>query len=198
MGEIAILRRMKHDNICPLLGVFASDDEFRKHGLVMEWMQHGNVLFYFESNGWSERLAIQFVGAASSVMPRCFPLNCRRFWISSAGLRTCRAQWLPMATYTWLVVSLFDHVSLMTFLRRQGNVLVDNQLRARLVDFGLSNFVDTNEGSCSSAVSGAKRCAAPEIFKPELINRASPRHTPASDMYSFGQVAWHVSQKAAP
>ena len=74
-------------------------------------------------------------------------------------------------------------------------MLVDNRLRARLVDFGRANFADTHDNSGSSAVPGADRCAAPEILKPSLIERASPRHTPASDMYSFGQVAWQVSQK---
>ncbi|EKM49666.1 uncharacterized protein PHACADRAFT_154165 [Phanerochaete carnosa HHB-10118-sp] len=71
------------------------------------------------------------------------------------------------------------------------NILVDVARDVRLADFGLSNFSDAAL-SCSSAQPGATRCMAPEIFDPDRFRLPRAQHTPASDMYSFGQTTWQV------
>ncbi|EKM49658.1 uncharacterized protein PHACADRAFT_49593, partial [Phanerochaete carnosa HHB-10118-sp] len=72
-----------------------------------------------------------------------------------------------------------------------GNILVDAARDIRLADFGLANFSDSSV-SCSSAQPGATRCMAPEIFDPARFKLSRAQHTPASDMYSFGQVSWQI------
>ncbi|EKM49619.1 uncharacterized protein PHACADRAFT_60952, partial [Phanerochaete carnosa HHB-10118-sp] len=72
-----------------------------------------------------------------------------------------------------------------------GRILVDVARDVRLADFGLANFADSAM-SCSSALPGATRCMAPEIIDPTLFQLQRVRHTPASDMYSFGQVSWQI------
>ena len=82
----------------------------------------------------------------------------------------------------------------------QMNVLVDETRCVRLTDFGLANFADAG-ASAGTIMAGAARYMAPEILGPDLVQPAENqdnlpaggiRHTSASDMFSFGQVAWHV------
>lgn len=75
----------------------------------------------------------------------------------------------------------------------QGNILIDDDSHVKLVDFGLSNFVDVGDGY-SSGVRGAKRCSAPEIILPDRYQIKHVHHTDFSDMYSFGQVFWQASE----
>ncbi|EKM51404.1 uncharacterized protein PHACADRAFT_129332, partial [Phanerochaete carnosa HHB-10118-sp] len=72
-----------------------------------------------------------------------------------------------------------------------GNILIDAAGAVRLADFGLANFSDAGM-SCSSARAGATRYMAPEILDPDRTLLSPIHHTPASDMYSFGQVSWHI------
>ncbi|EKM49675.1 uncharacterized protein PHACADRAFT_188727 [Phanerochaete carnosa HHB-10118-sp] len=72
-----------------------------------------------------------------------------------------------------------------------GNIPVDAARDVRLADFGLANFSDSST-SCSSAQPGAMRCMAPEILDPTRFRLPRTQHTPASDMYSFGQVSWQI------
>ncbi|GJE91835.1 BTB/POZ domain-containing protein [Phanerochaete sordida] len=72
-----------------------------------------------------------------------------------------------------------------------GNILVDADKNIHLADFGLANFADAAM-SCSSAQPGATRCMAPEIFDPVRFRLPRVQHTPASDVYSFGQVSWQI------
>lgn len=69
--------------------------------------------------------------------------------------------------------------------------MVDARRKVQLADFGLANFADA-AASCSTAQPGATRYMAPEIFDPKRFHILQRRHTPASDMYSFGQIAWQV------
>lgn len=81
----------------------------------------------------------------------------------------------------------------------QLNVLVDSSERARLADFQLANFVDADVSAGTTTVSAA-RYTAPEILRSRLVqpteapnnDPVATEYTPASDMFSFGQVAWHV------
>ncbi|KAH8083311.1 kinase-like domain-containing protein [Cristinia sonorae] len=66
---------------------------------------------------------------------------------------------------------------------RGANILVDDNGRIRLADFGMSVIAESTGNS--SACGGAKRWLSPELINPEQFNMTSSCPTYASDIYSF-------------
>ena len=56
----------------------------------------------------------------------------------------------------------------------------------------MSDFVDSLKSDGGSTLVGTPRHIAPEILLPDSGGNTKERHTGASDMYAFGQVAWQV------
>ena len=78
-------------------------------------------------------------------------------------------------------------------LERKENILIDDACHVRLADFGLANFADASGLTAAfSPRGGAIRFRAPEILEPSLVERDFICHTPESDIYSAGQLAWEV------
>ena len=64
-------------------------------------------------------------------------------------------------------------------------MLLDNAYHAKIADFGLSKLkVKTSTTTQNDKALGTVRWMAPELFE----RRA--KHTPASDVYSYGMVMW--------
>lgn len=63
----------------------------------------------------------------------------------------------------------------------QANILISDDFRIQLGDFGLSRFEDASSASASSYTGGAARWLAPELLR-------GSRPTYASDIYAFGCV----------
>lgn len=74
------------------------------------------------------------------------------------------------------------------------NVLLDNQLQAKLCDFGLSRLKqETNAASSrSKAVVGTLAWMAPELFKRHV------KYTKHADIYSFGMILWEIASRKLP
>lgn len=83
----------------------------------------------------------------------------------------------------------------------QANILIDDDGRARLVDFGLSSIKAQFAGTSywTSTAGGAIRWRAPELLPPWPMEEGSdlndfvPNLTVACDIFSFGCVMLHVS-----
>lgn len=79
---------------------------------------------------------------------------------------------------------------------QQGNILIDDQNRAVLADFGRSKKIE-NRGYTTNLFVGAARYMAPEFFpgfnsegvEPENFNS---KYTMASDIYSFAMICFEV------
>jgi serine/threonine protein kinase len=80
---------------------------------------------------------------------------------------------------------------------RGRNVLVDDDGRARLTDFGLSGFIDATMPN--SSFGGSVAWMSPEQLFPSRygIDFPYPKHS-AADMYSFGSVCVEVSLRMLP
>ncbi|GJE91851.1 kinase-like protein [Phanerochaete sordida] len=78
-----------------------------------------------------------------------------------------------------------------------GNILLDGAGDVRLTDFGRGNLSDAGQ-SRSTAQTGAIRYMAPEVLFPDSYKLSQVRHTPPSDMYSFGQLAWQIYTRQMP
>ncbi len=68
----------------------------------------------------------------------------------------------------------------------QENVLLDDDEKAHLTDFGLAVFEKETSKQQGSQRGDNDRWMAPELLAPELFNTESFRPTPSSDVYSFG------------
>lgn len=71
--------------------------------------------------------------------------------------------------------------------------MIDDGDNVLLTDFGISNFADSTTTSVSLTMTGAVRWMAPEVLKAEQSGEAI-RHTPASDVFSFGMCVLHVGR----
>jgi len=79
-----------------------------------------------------------------------------------------------------------------------GNILVDENVHVRLVDFGLSVFTGTDDSSPNDRAEGAVRYMPPEILRPSRFTGEGEKNTTASDIYSFGMVCWRIYTGLAP
>jgi serine/threonine protein kinase len=75
----------------------------------------------------------------------------------------------------------------------QANILIDDNGKARLVDFGLSTIKAEFEGTSysSSTVGGAIRWRALELL-PFTAEDFTPKLTAACDVYSYGGIMLQV------
>lgn len=75
----------------------------------------------------------------------------------------------------------------------QVNILIDDKLHVRLMDFGLTVFADKTgsfDGTCDV---GAQPWMAPELLEPQKMGLESFQRTYASDIYAFACVCIEVS-----
>jgi len=73
-----------------------------------------------------------------------------------------------------------------------ANILIDDQRKACLCDFGLSNIIDFEASNVYSSVSGAIRWADASLYRMQIEDHV-PKPTKRSDIYSFGSVTLEVS-----
>ncbi|KAJ6529709.1 kinase-like domain-containing protein [Mycena capillaripes] len=76
-----------------------------------------------------------------------------------------------------------------------GNILIGDDGRAQLTDFGLSMIVPDFEGTSymtMSGIAGAVRWAAPEVFRIRPNGDTSLNVSTMSDVYSFGGIMYQV------
>ena len=69
----------------------------------------------------------------------------------------------------------------------QANVMIDDEGYVKLIDFGLSRFIDS-EGDLTTATGFSTRWCAPE-----LLCSGNGRPTKASDVYALASTALEVS-----
>ena len=76
---------------------------------------------------------------------------------------------------------------------KSRNILLDNNLRAKLTDFGLSKIKQETTASLQTfTVKGSAQWMAPELFKRKATI------TTAVDIYSFGMVLWELVTREVP
>lgn len=74
---------------------------------------------------------------------------------------------------------------------KPGNILLDENLRPHLTDFGLSKFIGNEKNTIHSKACGSIFYMAPEVIKEENFNFKA-------DVYSFGILMYEVISQAVP
>ncbi|TCD63897.1 hypothetical protein EIP91_004806 [Steccherinum ochraceum] len=81
---------------------------------------------------------------------------------------------------------------------RGPNILIDQDYRVRLADFGLAVLAEATSQNYASNRGGNARWLAPELIHPERFGLESTRPTCASDVFSFGCVVVELFSGQAP
>ncbi|KAF8198717.1 kinase-like domain-containing protein, partial [Mycena galopus ATCC 62051] len=155
--------------------------KFCEEALVWRSLDHPNIA--------------PFLGVDSSMisLPTVAMVTC---WMPHGSVMSYISQNSPCSPYAMQLLrgciaglAYLHSVDIVHGDLRGGNVLVDNDGHARLTDFGLARFVDSNT-SVSSTRSGSPRWMAPELMVPPA---GQPfRRTQASDVWAFGCVCCEV------
>jgi len=75
----------------------------------------------------------------------------------------------------------------------QANVLVSQEKKGLLADFGLADIAEVQEdGSVTRIVEGNGRYLAPELLDPGVVGKKNVNPSPESDMHSFGMLMLEV------
>ncbi|KAJ7240626.1 kinase-like domain-containing protein, partial [Mycena haematopus] len=164
-------------------------DKFTKEALVWRYLKHRNV--------------VPFLGVDSTT----FPSPARAMvspWMVQGSVLKYMAENSPVAGYA--VDLLNDVIRGLQYLHSVNivhgdlcgrNILIDRHGRARLTDFGLAAFVESDATIKSSTRSGSVRWMSPELLSPPP--GVSFKRTTASDVWAFGCVCGEIwSEGIAP
>ena len=80
----------------------------------------------------------------------------------------------------------------------KANILIDQEGRARIADFGLLTTTICSATSSSSAGAGTRRWMSPELLDPNLFGSEDNGPTKGSDCYALGMVIFEVVSGQVP
>ncbi|KAJ7814160.1 kinase-like domain-containing protein [Mycena olivaceomarginata] len=152
--------------------------KFFKEVLVWRYLEHPNI--------------VPFLGVDSTTFPN-LAMAMVTPWMSQGNVISYISGNSPCSPYAMSL--LHNSIAGLKYLHsvnivhgdlRGANILVDEDGRARLADFGLAVFIDSETTGKSSTRSGTTRWMAPELLCPPP--GTSFRRTFASDMWAFGCV----------
>ncbi|KZP04739.1 kinase-like protein [Athelia psychrophila] len=185
--EIVVWMRLEHENVVALLGTAIEESPYLSSGncgMVSCWMVHGNLgTFVTDSLPLAHRLQITCGVAAG--LAYC------------TSIRAFTAQ--DLSTDTPYLVHGQD---IMHGDLTSTNILIDDNGKARLIDFGLSLIRDEFEDTSfiNSKVGGAPRFRALEMSPPADgdYQNFNPVLTFKCDVYSLGSVILQVLSNLEP
>ncbi|KAJ7912276.1 kinase-like domain-containing protein, partial [Mycena leptocephala] len=162
-----------------------SDDDRRKilrkfaaEALVWYRLKHANIVPLLGVDGTT------FLGKTAMVSP----------WMRQGSVLNYMTEHSPSSPYA--ITLLNDVIQGLMYLHSQyivhgdlcaRNILIDGR-QARLTDFGLATFIESDTSKKSSTHSGSVRWSAPEL----LLSEFPFKRTPASDVWAFGCVCCEI------
>ncbi|KAJ7464055.1 hypothetical protein FB451DRAFT_453740 [Mycena latifolia] len=163
--------------------------KFTKEALVWHYLRHKNI--------------VPFIGVDSTT----FPSPARAMvspWMPLGSVLKYMTEFSPSSMYA--IELLYDIVQGLKYLHSVNvvhgdlcgrNILMDKNGRARLTDFGLAAFVESDATIKTSTRSGSARWMAPELLLPPP--GVSFKRTTESDIWAFGCVCCEIwSEGDAP
>ena len=190
-------KALRHPNISSLLGVTMTENQF---AMVSEWMDNGNINEFVKAHPDASRpVLVRFPSCFLSLLgidPRTIGIACR----SNHGVNLharpgniSRESKRGTRSYS---AAIFPYE---TDLIPESNILIDNDGRARLTDFGLIALLPGQPTFVSSYTgSGTVRWMSPETLSPDEFGLTTARPTRESDCYALGMVIYEVLSGRIP
>ncbi|KAJ7832271.1 kinase-like domain-containing protein [Mycena leptocephala] len=157
-------------------------DKFAKEALVWHYLKHKNIVPF---------LGVDFTTFPSPARAMVSP------WMPEGSVLKYMAEHSPTCLYALDLLS--DVTDGLSYLHSRNlvhgdlcgrNILMDGKGRARLTDFGLAVFVESDTSIKASTRSGSTRWMAPELLLP--APGAHFKRSPASDVWAFGCVCCEI------
>ncbi|KAK1235274.1 Rho guanine nucleotide exchange factor [Marasmius sp. AFHP31] len=168
--EAMVWRTLDHPNISPFTGMYWFDKEQGEICLVSPWVENGNLLEFVKKHDLDPARKQKLASISLTVKD------------IAQGLAYLHGR-EPEITHGDL---------------KGHNVLISADFTARVTDFGLSRFVNSQRlqglSNLSSRQLGATRWLAPELLKAGRRSAMSPE----SDVYAFGCVCYEIYAKKVP
>ncbi|KFK35187.1 hypothetical protein AALP_AA5G251600 [Arabis alpina] len=156
LAEISTIGRLRHPNLVRLLGYSRHNEDLY---LVYDFMPNGSLDKYLNRNNMNENQE-------------------RLTWEQRFKILNDVASALLYLHQEWVQVIIHRDI-------KPANVLIDNEMNARLGDFGLAKLYDQGFDPQTSRVAGTLGYIAPEFLR-------TGRATTNTDVYAFGLVMLEV------
>ena len=181
-------KALRHQNVLPLLGATMSNNQF---AMVSEWMVNGNVNEFVKAHRDANRF--ELVGFS----PRHWPhLSLTKSPLVAQRRRSGTDVYARSGNDTWefeggmtsgtVVIPPPETLSI------KGNILIDQDGRARLAGFELLTIISDSTYPTASQCARRARCMSPEFLDPVHFGSWNGRSTKESDCYAFGMVILEV------
>ncbi|KAF9078839.1 kinase-like domain-containing protein [Rhodocollybia butyracea] len=162
---------------------------FCKEALIWQYLKHDNIVTFLgiDLTTFSPRLAMVAE------------------WMRNGSILDYMVRRSPFSMYT-IDCQLKDIAAGLAYLHSQNvvhgdlcgrNILVDKRGHARLTDFGLTAFTESDTALKSSVRSGSPPWMAPELLVPDQFGLKFQR-TCASDIYAFACVCCELWSEGLP
>ncbi|OCH92034.1 kinase-like protein [Obba rivulosa] len=90
------------------------------------------------------------------------------------------------------------HIGILHGDLKSANILVNEQHRALLVDFGLVTLYYSRKLPTVAPIAGSIRWTAPELIDPEQFGLEKAEYSPQSDVYALSMVFWELFTGRVP
>jgi serine/threonine protein kinase len=180
--ELILWSHLSHVNVLPFHGVFYSGEELPRICIISPWMKNGDLEYFLKTSPKTPKVPL--VSIPDIQAPRVILTRCLRFWILSLAYNI----YTTMELYTEILrrygalSSSYENAQ----SSEQKNILISNDKRAMIADFGISSVAMT--------VASTKRNAGGTVkwMAPELLIKDNARGTIQSDIWSFACVCYEV------
>jgi serine/threonine protein kinase len=209
-----VWKYLRHPNVLPLLGVTISEHRF---AMVSEWMDNGNIMEFVA--GYQHLNRTELVRCPAILTPASALLM-----FSSVGRRRerfgvyARPPDGSRRPERRMCFSQTKHLNIChsCTLYMKANILINNDRRACLADFGLLTVTGiathaaagnsraslfSNDTLMSFTPGGTRRWMSPELLDPEMFGipeSEGDRPTRQSDCYALGMVIYEVRIRVSP
>ncbi|MGL4552760.1 MAG: protein kinase domain-containing protein, partial [Gemmataceae bacterium] len=167
------------------VGVLTDPVRFRREVHVCRSVQSPNLVRYFEhgEDGGRCWLAMEYLGGADLA--------------ALIAARPAPEQALALAGQVLAGLRDLHAAGVMHRDLKPHNVLADDELRLRLIDFGLARPVGLGSGSVAGPTVAGDLVGTPFYMSPEQL-RAESEPTPAADVWAFGVILYELLTGARP
>lgn len=190
------MSKLSHPNILPLVGFFLDDTTFQTAWIISPHISNGDVKDYLESNEVTREKRMALVclpfpwctqpSHLRTILSQALDVAQGLLYLHSQNPPICHADIKPVSN---IIITLLFIWLLVDFIL-QRNVLVNDELRAMICDFGIARVMSETSGfTTSKNIKGSAAYMSPELFLED-----NPKHTHKSDVWAWACLLLEASE----